>query len=1236
MSLPISNAREKLISHGKALLLRSGYQKMRIKDLAEECGIAAGTFYTYFDSKTELINAIALQDWEAMLEEIDRSLDGGRTMHEKLGIIYGLFEHFISVYLSSWVPVGSEPGNVDRYREIREQGLHRLSERVCRILPVREKQSEKRGYCSLSNEELSLVIVENMLSIAENKALCFDSFAETVEQWLTDCGAEVKSPAADPSGSELTPEKLQFLIDATPGKKAFYRIEGDRTQALYQSPELCGYFGTEADDMQRTAAEDAIALVHPDDRQGLLDAIHTCVRTGRPFEHYWRILQRSGETGWVYAEGCICGIRDGAPVILSIYHSPAAENDIYQNIIDGTRSLVYVCDRHTYDILYANKAAREYESGTSGVFSGGKCYSCIQGRTEPCEDCILKAGTGSFDRIRFNSHRGVWEHLSGEYIDWCGHEAFVQYIRDINEQKELQLQYENEKKRYATAVSGANLSVWEYRVREHQIISGQSSLDKYALPEIIENVPASILPLIEEEDRDRFLAMFRKIEAGEEHVSGDYWMKPIGKKPTACEHVVYTVEKDADGAPSVAYGVSIDITAQERERRQFRESMQELLTANPESLCHYTFNLTRNLCYGGQGKSSEVVRAINSDTVDGLFRNIEKLIPAAKQRTAFRRTFNRRQLMENFEAGTHIVSLEYERSDSKGGIISVITSVKLIKNPETNDVTGAVYSMNISHQKRLEKILKIITSQEYQMVSVLDLESRKIEAVYLGAGMPELYREFFRNPGDTCDAEVLKRRSLETWLLPEDAGIYSEATDISRLPGKLNRHGHLAFTVRTRAEGGNSETGFRKFQHYWLDDTHRQIIIITSDVTQSLMHQQQELEKERELREQALSANAAKTDFLSRMSHDIRTPINGITGMVHIAKLQDNPAKTIDCLNKIDTSSRFLLGLVNEVLDMAKAESGKIELHPEPYRTEALREYLDAVIRPLCEEKKIRFEYFTDEAAGVIPVTDVLRLNQIYFNLLSNAVKYTPEGGTVTCRMRSHVLRSGRLAEEVQVSDTGIGISRSFQKVLFDPFVQEGRDDTAANRGTGLGLAIVKKIVDMMDGTISVKSRINAGTTFTVRIVCDYVPDRPSGRGTDDISAYGSGDSLEGKHILLCEDHPLNQEIAKALLEEKHASVTIAEDGKKGVEAFLASEPAYFDAVLMDIRMPVMDGYAATKAIRSLARNDAAEVPIIAMTADAFTDDVEKCLKAGMKGHVAKPIIPSDLYAALEKAMRKR
>jgi CheY-like chemotaxis protein len=320
-------------------------------------------------------------------------------------------------------------------------------------------------------------------------------------------------------------------------------------------------------------------------------------------------------------------------------------------------------------------------------------------------------------------------------------------------------------------------------------------------------------------------------------------------------------------------------------------------------------------------------------------------------------------------------------------------------------------------------------------------------------------------------------------------------------------------------------------------------------------------------------------------------------------------------------------------LDMSKAESGKIEIHPEPYQADAFFQYLSSVVEPLCKEKDIHFVIDAKPLADYLPVLDNLRINQVFFNLLSNAVKFTPEGGTVGYFLREELVDPTHMKMIADVSDNGIGMSPEFQKVLFEPFSQEGRIDNAENRGSGLGLAIVKKMLDLMNCSIEVHSEVGKGTTFHLEGIFPAVPLKDIKEAPSENATLKGDDIFKGKHVLLCEDHPINQEIAVRLLESKGMQVTVAEDGREGYAKFRMSNGHYYDLVLMDIRMPLMDGYEATKAIRSLQRSDALTTPILAMTADAFEEDKEKAFAAGMNGHITKPLDPEKLFAQIAEAL---
>ncbi len=389
-----------------------------------------------------------------------------------------------------------------------------------------------------------------------------------------------------------------------------------------------------------------------------------------------------------------------------------------------------------------------------------------------------------------------------------------------------------------------------------------------------------------------------------------------------------------------------------------------------------------------------------------------------------------------------------------------------------------------------------------------------------------------------------------------------------------------------------------------------------------------------EARREAEQANLAKQEFLSSMSHDIRTPMNAIVGMTALAlDNTDNPEQVRDYLGKIALSSKHLLGLINDVLDISKIESGKMLLNLE---TVPLQEAVDSIvniIQPQAAAKNQQFCVTLREILSENVRCDGVRLNQVLLNLLGNSVKFTPEQGAVELTVYQEALPedASRVRTHFLVRDTGIGMSKEYQQVIFESFSREDNTRVRKTEGSGLGMAITKYIVDAMGGTISVHSEQGRGSEFHVAFDLERAA-APAAQAADGGERTGGVD-LKGKRILLAEDNELNWEVARELLSILELELDWAENGEICAEKFRKSPVGYYDAILMDVRMPVMDGYEATAAIRGLERGDAA-VPIIAMTADAFSEDIQRCLACGMNDHLAKPIDIETVARKLKKHLK--
>ena len=405
-------------------------------------------------------------------------------------------------------------------------------------------------------------------------------------------------------------------------------------------------------------------------------------------------------------------------------------------------------------------------------------------------------------------------------------------------------------------------------------------------------------------------------------------------------------------------------------------------------------------------------------------------------------------------------------------------------------------------------------------------------------------------------------------------------------------------------------------------------------------HQKQEQEKDEKYKTELLiaakkaeAANEAKTEFLQRMSHDIRTPINGICGMVNMADhYADDMEKQKEYRTKVKEASNLLLELVNDVLDMSKLESGEIVLEEIPFNLSSIYREVFVVIEQVAAEQNLQIVWEKKEITHRDLIGSPRYVKRVMMNILSNAMKYNRENGHIYISCIE--IPSGQpetTTMEFVCRDTGIGMAEEFQKHIFEPFAQEHAGSRTKFAGTGLGMPITKKLVEKMGGTITFESKKGIGTTFVIRIPFKIDMDSDKGKKQTDVS---DEKSIKGLHILLTEDNELNMEIAEFMLQNEGADVEKAWNGQEAVELFKKSEPGEFDVILMDIMMPVMNGYEAAKMIRSLEREDAKKVPIIAMTANAFTEDRIRAKEAGMDEHIAKPVDVGLLIKVIHKLVK--
>ena len=544
------------------------------------------------------------------------------------------------------------------------------------------------------------------------------------------------------------------------------------------------------------------------------------------------------------------------------------------------------------------------------------------------------------------------------------------------------------------------------------------------------------------------------------------------------------------------------------------------------------------------------------------------------------------------------------------------------EHPVTGDFIASFVIEDISEERLLMGVLNKIMEQNYDYVMCVEREKNGTltfkadkNTEIFGAYGEEYYVEMSKYIRENVDPHDIEKARL--------------ATDLTVADANIKQNGIHEFLLDEKDDYGLTKK--KLFQYSYMDPAKNFLCIIKQDVTEVIEKEdaaKARLAKALKERENAMNA---RNEFLTRMSHEMRTPMNAILGLTALMKDEvNNPEVMNDYIEKVQYSGKFLLQLINDVLDISKISQKKFQINKVPYSFGEFWEAVNMLIEPMCASKTVDFEWKSSIPEDYVVLTDPLRITQVFINLLSNAIKYTPAGGHILFECKQKELEGGNAKVTFVVKDDGIGMSDEFQKRMFEPFQQESKDVNSELNGTGLGLSIVKAIIDAMKGKITVNSAPGAGTTIKVVLDFEIAKDSPA-----HMIKYEDAD-LNGKRILVVEDNDINREIAVALLEKKGMIAETAVNGQDAMEKFSSHTPGHYDLILMDIRMPVMSGLKATKFIRAMERDDARQIPIIAMTANAFNKDVQASLDAGMNEHLSKPIEPRSLYNTIAKYVSKK
>ncbi|MDD2956329.1 MAG: ATP-binding protein [Oscillospiraceae bacterium] len=656
--------------------------------------------------------------------------------------------------------------------------------------------------------------------------------------------------------------------------------------------------------------------------------------------------------------------------------------------------------------------------------------------------------------------------------------------------------------------------------------------------------------------------------------------------------------------------------------KSYQRQLDAVMRMNPDAMSTFQMNLSKNLCQNGVSAYPALLVLQEKGTADGYFEEAKKHIAQTEHQKMLAK-FSRGHLLQAFAAGELTVSCDCHYELAPDDTRYIRTTISMAENPLSHDVEGIIYAVDLTRRELDNNIMRQLFEHQYEGIATIDKKTGRCSLRQFA--YDEAFAENFRE----LDYAVGLQRMGGRFVLEQEREEYEKNASLENVVSQLEKRDVYAFSTHFKKPDGSS--GLKKISYYYLTAAHDTILAVTEDITELTRREQARVDELRAALLRADRAIEAKAAFFSNISHDMRTPLNGILGFAHLAGEAKTVQEKDDCLDKIRSSGEFLLQLINDTLDMSKIESGSMTLNPESVpASEVVNGVVSSVERAAAEKGIQLVVSIPEEIQKSNIVIDKMRLQQVFVNLLGNAIKFTPPGGRVEFYSVAVEPPVKGANYRVTVKDNGIGMSREFIPHAFEAYSQQSGAASQQTMGTGLGLAIVKQIVALMGGFIELQSEEGQGTQFDV-----YLPVKTAEAAQKAPETKGTVADLSGKRILLCEDHPINRELAVRLLRSRGMEVTSAENGKIGLEAFRQSREGWFDAILMDVRMPVMDGLEAARTIRLLDRRDAAVVPIIAMTANAFASDREESLAAGMNAHLSKPIIPAELFGTLSKHIGK-